>query len=102
MIARFSTSYGAEQCITTMHGTIGLDVSKPMKVYYWDGDENFEARRDFDEEERRVDEFGDWLNEANPEDHLTELDKVNGGGGKQRGGCGESVAFNFWCKIEVI
>ena len=76
MIARFGTSYGAEQCIAKMHGTHGLDTEKKMHVYYWDGEENFEKRRDHEEEERRVDAFGSWLEEGDPDEHLTELDRV--------------------------
>jgi len=76
MIARFSTSYGAEQCIATMHGKYCLDPDKVMNVQYWDGTENFEPRRNHEEEEQRIDDFGDWLEGADPDEHLTELDRV--------------------------
>ena len=77
MIAKFSTSYGAEQCIATMHGTHGLDVERKMSIAYWDGEESFERRRDYTEDEKRVDEFGSWLEEGDPDEHLTELDRQN-------------------------
>ena len=77
MIAKFSTSYGAEQCIATMHGTHGLDAERKMSIAYWDGEENFERRRDYTEDEKRVDEFGSWLEEGDPDEHLTELDRQN-------------------------
>jgi HIV Tat-specific factor 1 len=80
MIARFSTSYGAEQCVATMHGTHCLDPDRVMDVQYWDGTENFEPRRNHgrnhEEEEQRIDDFGDWLEGADPDEHLTELDRV--------------------------
>ena len=75
MIAKFKTSYGAERCIAAMNQTYGMNLNKKMLVDYWDNVESFERKRDYKEEESRVDAFGDWLEEGDPDAHLTDLDK---------------------------
>ena len=75
MIARFKRSYDAEKCVT--HAATGEWVfnGRRISAMYWDGEENFERVRDYSEDAARVDQFGSWLEDQDPEAHLTELDK---------------------------
>ena len=75
MIARFKHSYAAEKCVTHASGGRWKCGGRVVTATYWDGEENFEQLRDYSEEDARVEAFGSWLEEQDPEEHLTELDR---------------------------
>ena len=60
-----------------MHAATGKWTfnGRTISAAYWDGEENFERVRDYDEDQARVDRFGSWLEEQDPDAHLTQLDR---------------------------
>jgi len=77
-VVKFATSYAAQECIRVMNGR--FFGGQKLKSYFWDGVANYsvtvqseaaeeEAER---QEESRLDEFGDWL-ENNDEELPEEL-----------------------------
>eukprot|EP00607_Mallomonas_marina_P010772 CAMPEP_0182422780 /NCGR_PEP_ID=MMETSP1167-20130531/8557_1 /TAXON_ID=2988 /ORGANISM="Mallomonas Sp, Strain CCMP3275" /LENGTH=372 /DNA_ID=CAMNT_0024601125 /DNA_START=102 /DNA_END=1220 /DNA_ORIENTATION=- len=65
VIVKFHTAFAAEECIRIMHGR--YFAGRQLKCYYWDGTTNYsivsEAVQEAEEkeEQKRLDEFGDWL-----------------------------------------
>ena len=69
VIVKFATSYAAQECLRVMDGRIFH--ARKLRCYFWDGATDFSAgtqAHERDEAEQlevaRLDEFGDWLENA--------------------------------------
>mmetsp|Transcript_25929 Transcript_25929/g.75550 ORF Transcript_25929/g.75550 Transcript_25929/m.75550 type:complete len:218 (+) Transcript_25929:1068-1721(+) len=61
VIAKFKTAFAAEECIKLMHGRFFAE--RKLVCYYWDGATDYTVRADDAEEEKRIEKFGDWIEE---------------------------------------
>lgn len=67
LIVKYGTGYGAQECIRVMNGR--YFGGKKIKSYYWDGVSNYSLqsivseKEEEKEEEHRLEEFGDWLDQ---------------------------------------
>ena len=64
VILKFNTGYAAQETIKLMNGR--FFGGKKIKAYFWDGKTDYtvsstSAEQDEEEEDKRLNEFGDWL-----------------------------------------
>ncbi|CAM9668900.1 unnamed protein product, partial [Discosporangium mesarthrocarpum] len=61
VVIKFGTAYAASECVKVMDGR--FFGGKKLSCHFWDGVTNYTVQEDESEEDKRLDEFGDWLEE---------------------------------------
>lgn len=78
VIVKFKTSFAAQECVRIMDGR--FFAGKKLRCYFWDGATDYsivsakQEEEEEKEEQQRLDEFGDWL--ENAEDDLPDEFKL--------------------------
>lgn len=56
---KFSTAFAASECIKLMDGR--WFGKRQLRCHYWDGATNYTVEESEVEQQKRLDDFGDWL-----------------------------------------
>ena len=59
VVIKFKTSFAAEECVKLMDGRYFAE--RKLSSYYWDGTTDFTFKEEEKEEQKRLDTFGDWI-----------------------------------------
>ena len=70
---KFKEEKEASECITIMDGR--FYDSREIECFYWDGETDYKTHREAKEvEEKRIEKFGEWLEEGDPDNKEQLLD----------------------------
>ena len=73
VIIKFTTAIAAEQCMKSFDGRF-FD-GRQLECTYWDGETDYTVKEKAEDEEQRLDEFGDWLENQSSEDEHSDAEE---------------------------
>ena len=66
VVVKFDSTGAAEACIKLMHGR--WFARRQLEASYWDGRTNYVVKMSEKDEEKRLKDFGDWLEEGDADE----------------------------------
>lgn len=73
VVIKFTTATAAEQCMSSFDGRY-FD-GRQLECTYWDGETDYTIKEKAEDEDKRLDEFGDWLENQSSDDESDESDQ---------------------------